>query len=80
MNLNLNLLVAPKFLDASFEVWMKSYTFDVEYNDSYGFALINKTLADSIVKESLDILNYRPLFGSGWPIFLSQINPAMYVT
>jgi hypothetical protein len=52
----------------------------VEYNDSYGFKLTNQTLADQIVKESLDKLHENPLFGSGWPIFLSQKNPALYVS
>lgn len=64
----------------SLDVWLKSYTFDVAYNDNFGFKLTNKTQANLLIKNSLERLHENKLFGSGWYLNLGQRNPALLVT
>lgn len=38
------------------------------YNDSFGYKMQNKPLADAMIKYSLNRLYGNKLFGSGWPL------------
>jgi hypothetical protein len=78
--INLTSIVFPKFFDGHFDVWMSGYSFNISYNDSFGFKLVNRDLADKIIRESLDRLFENKLFGSGWNYYLGQKRPRLYVT
>lgn len=59
---------------------MTYYRYNVTYNDSFGFKLLNMDIVDSIVIKSLDRLYENKLFGSGWSYILGQKKPRIYVS
>lgn len=48
--------------------WLNSYSSTVTYNDSFGFKMLNKVLADVNMRETLNRLYEVKLFGSGFQL------------